>query len=199
VQFRMSTRPSATFLKSVVRLEDLPEDDKPQIALVGRSNVGKSSLINNLVGVKGLAKTSSTPGLTQALNFFEVNRRYYLVDLPGYGYARKSGERREHFLALITDYLQRSSNLKLVLLVIDARVGLTELDVAMLKFLQKAKLTFLMVINKSDKLGREAQAKLMRTLGAAHAGVDMVLFSTQKNVNRGALIAVIEKALQTRA
>lgn len=195
----MSTRPSATFLKSVVRLEDLPEDDKPQIALVGRSNVGKSSLINNLVGVKGLAKTSSTPGLTQALNFFEVNRRYYLVDLPGYGYARKSGERREHFLALITDYLQRSSNLKLVLLVIDARVGLTELDVAMLKFLQKAKLSFLMVINKSDKLGREAQAKLMRTLGAAHPGVDMVLFSTQKNVNRGALIAVIEKALQTRA
>ena len=195
----MSTKPSATFLKSVVRLEDLPEDDKPQIALVGRSNVGKSSLINNLVGVKGLAKTSSTPGLTQALNFFEVNRRYYLVDLPGYGYARKSGERREHFLALITDYLQRSSNLRLVLHVIDARVGLTELDVAMLKFLQKAKLPFLMVVNKADKLGREAQAKLMRTLSAAHAGVDMVLFSTQKNVNRGALIAVIEKALQTRA
>lgn len=195
----MSTKPSATFLKSVVRLEDLPEDDKPQIALVGRSNVGKSSLINNLVGVKGLAKTSSTPGLTQALNFFEVNRRYYLVDLPGYGYARKSGERREHFLALITDYLQRSSNLKLVLHVIDARIGLTELDLAMLKFLQKAKLPFQMVVNKSDKLGKEASVKLMRKLATEHPGVDMLLFSTQKNVNRGLLIGTIEKALQTRA
>src|SRR5688572_2024199 len=195
----MSTKPSATFLKSVVRLEDLPEDDKPQIALVGRSNVGKSSLINNLVGVKGLAKTSSTPGLTQALNFFDVNRRYYLVDLPGYGYARKSGERREHFLALITDYLQRSSNLKLVLHVIDARIGLTELDIAMLKFLQKAKLPFQMVINKSDKLGKEASVKLMRKLAAEHPGLDMLLFSTQKNVNRGLLIGTIEKALQTRA
>lgn len=190
---------SATFLKSVVRLEDLPEDDKPQIALVGRSNVGKSSLINNLVGVKGLAKTSSMPGLTQALNFFEVNRRYYLVDLPGYGYARKSGERREHFLALITDYLQRSSNLKLVLHVIDARIGLTELDLAMLKFLQKAKLPFQMVINKSDKLGKEASVKLMRKLAAEYPGLDMLLFSTQKNVNRGLLIGTIEKALQTRA
>ena len=195
----MSTKPSATFLKSVVRLEDLPEDDKPQIALVGRSNVGKSSLINNLVGVKGLAKTSSTPGLTQALNFFDVNRRYYLVDLPGYGYARKSGERREHFLALITDYLQRSSNLKLVLHVIDARIGLTELDIAMLKFLQKAKLPFQMVINKSDKLGKEASVKLMRKLAKEHPGLDMLLFSTQKNVNRGLLIGTIEKALQTRA
>jgi GTP-binding protein len=191
----MSTKPSATFLKSVVRLEDLPEDDRPQIALVGRSNVGKSSLINNLVGVKGLAKTSSMPGLTQALNFFDVNRRYYLVDLPGYGYARKSGERREHFLTLITDYLQRSSNLKLVLLVIDARIGLTELDEAMLKFLRKAKLPFHMVVNKSDKLGKEASVKLMRKLVADYPGIDMLLFSTQKNVNRGLLIDAIAKAM----
>lgn len=196
---RMSVKPSATFLKSVVRLEDLPEDDKPQIALVGRSNVGKSSLINNLVGVKGLAKTSSMPGLTQALNFFEVNKRHYLVDLPGYGYARKSGERRQHFLALITDYLQRSSNLRLVLLVVDARLGFTELDEAMFAFLQKAKLPFLVVVNKSDKLGREASTKLMRALAAKHPGVDMLLFSTQKNDNRGPLIAAIEKAVSQRA
>jgi GTP-binding protein len=195
----MSTKPSATFLKSVVRLEDLPEDDKPQIALVGRSNVGKSSLINNLVGVKGLAKTSSMPGLTQALNFFEVNKRHYLVDLPGYGYARKSGERRQHFLTLITDYLQRSSNLKLVLLVVDARIGFTDLDEAMFAFLKKAKLPFLVVVNKSDKLGREASVKLMRTLAAGHAGAAMILFSTQKNENRGALIAAIEKATSQRA
>lgn len=195
----MSVKPSATFLKSVVRLEDLPEDDKPQIALVGRSNVGKSSLINNLVGVKGLAKTSSMPGLTQALNFFEVNKRHYLVDLPGYGYARKSGERRQHFLALITDYLQRSSNLRLVLLVVDARLGFTELDEAMFAFLQKAKLPFLVVVNKSDKLGREASTKLMRALAAKHPGVDMLLFSTQKNDNRGPLIAAIEKAVSQRA
>ncbi|MEY4744322.1 MAG: putative GTP-binding protein EngB [Candidatus Parcubacteria bacterium] len=189
-------QPSAVFLKSVVRLADLPDDDKPQIALVGRSNVGKSSLVNHLAGVKDIARVSSAPGLTQALNFFELNRAYYLVDLPGYGYASKSKERREHFLALITDYLQRARQLRLVFLVVDARVGMTDLDEKMLHFLQRAGIEFVMVVNKSDKLSRGKSLALVRALSAKNPGVTCILHSTSAKAGRGDLLAAIEKALK---
>lgn len=188
-------QPTATFLKSFTRLDDLPDDDKPQVALVGRSNVGKSSLINHLTGVKGLANVSSWPGRTQQFVFFEVRKKYYLVDLPGYGFARKSREAREAFTAMITDYLQRTRMLRLAIVVIDARTGPTDLDDAMLRFLEKARIPHLMVVNKSDKLPRSAAQKLEKDLRARHAGIDVLLASAASGESRGKLLAAVERAL----
>src|SRR5690606_32313186 len=95
-----------SFLKSVVSLDGLPDDDRPHVVMVGRSNVGKSSLINALAGVKGLARVSAEPGRTQTLNFYSLDKTYYLVDLPGYGYAKTSKAKRVEFAELILNYLR---------------------------------------------------------------------------------------------
>lgn len=188
-------KPSATFVKSFTRLDDLPDDDKPQVALVGRSNVGKSSLINHLTGVKGLANVSSWPGRTQQFVFFEVKKTYYLVDLPGYGFARRSREARDAFTAMITDYLQRTRMLKLALVVIDARTGPTDLDDAMLRFLEEAKIRHLLVANKTDKLSKNDLRTLEESLRGRHPGLTIFYTSTAGGDARGPLLEAIETAL----
>src|SRR5690349_474674 len=118
---------NVTFLKSAPHIEDLPESNKPHIAFVGRSNVGKSSLLNDLAGTKGLAKVSSQPGRTQMVNLFDVDNRFFLVDLPGYGYAKASKTARDRYSDLIRDYLWQAHQIRLVVLVIDSRLGPTDL------------------------------------------------------------------------
>ncbi len=186
---------SAVFTKSITKVEDLPENNHPQIAFVGRSNVGKSSLINHLVNQVGLARTSSTPGMTQTINLFEVGRRWYLVDLPGYGYAIKSEEKKAFFLKLITDYLQRAQFLKLVFLVIDTTVGPTELDDKMAKFLAAAKLPFAFILNKTDKPRQGVALKLTRLIEKTYPGVPYFLHALSDKRSRGTLIAAMEKVL----
>lgn len=189
-------QPSAVFVKSFTSLDDLPDDDKPQVAFVGRSNVGKSSLINHLTGQKDLAKVSAYPGRTSSFVFFEVQKRYYLVDLPGYGYAKRSQEERDAFLAMITEYLQRTRMLRLALVVIDARIGPTDLDERMLGFLQAAKIPFAMVVNKVDKLSRSEVAALESGLAARYPGVKALLTSTEARTDRGPLLRAIEDAVR---
>jgi GTP-binding protein len=110
-------------------------DGLPQVAFVGRSNVGKSSLMNRLLGRKGLARTSSTPGRTRAVHYFLVNRRFYFVDLPGYGYAKVSKSAREEFAQLVDRYFRRTPEPPLVILIVDAKVGPTPLDVQAREYL----------------------------------------------------------------
>lgn len=142
----------AAYLKSALLPKDFPKDGRPEIAFAGRSNVGKSSLLNTLFERKALAKTSKTPGKTRTLNFFDVNSRWYFVDLPGYGFAKVAKSLRDTWGKAMTDYLMTREPLKLVVQLIDARHKPTELDHQMLDLLEEAQRPTLIVATKFDKL-----------------------------------------------
>ncbi len=186
-----------SFIKSVFDLEDMPDSERPHVALVGRSNVGKSSLVNALAGQSGLARVSAEPGRTQTLNFYELERGYFLVDLPGYGFARGRKGRRELFTKLITDYLQETKHLKLVFVVIDSRVGPTELDLGMLQFLKTAEIPFAVIASKIDKLTNSEAAALKRTLAADHPGLQVFYHTIKDSKGRSQIKEAIEKAIRS--
>lgn len=142
------------FVISAFNFEQFPEDNKPEIAFVGRSNVGKSSLINKLLNRKKLAKTSSTPGKTKAINFFEVNESFRFVDLPGYGFAAVSKETKNQWPNLIENYLKKRKNLKCVIHIIDIRHEPTDLDELMCFWLKNNNIPALIAATKSDKLSK---------------------------------------------
>jgi len=139
------------FVLGVAGLEQLPEADRAEVAFAGRSNVGKSSLINTLTNRKDLARTSNTPGRTQQLNFFDLGGLMYLVDMPGYGYAKVSKSQRNEWTQLIFDYLQGRPNLRRVFILIDARHGLKDTDEELMDMLDKAAVTYQIVLTKCDK------------------------------------------------
>lgn len=143
---------SAVFIKSATSPEHYPRDGRPEIAFMGRSNVGKSSLINSLLGVKGLAKTSSTPGRTQLINFFLINDAFYFVDLPGYGYARVPSDIKRTWGPMIEKYLASRPNLVLSIVITDSRHEPSKLDLLMKEWLMQRGLPFIIVATKADKL-----------------------------------------------
>jgi len=143
---------TADFIKSVADVKQIPKEPYPHIAIVGRSNVGKSSLINFMVNRKKLAQVSSTPGKTALLNFFLINNLFYLVDFPGYGYARRSQSERERWAKLIESYLDKVEALRAVILLIDVRRGFDEQDRDFIAWLQLHKHVVLVVYTKCDKL-----------------------------------------------
>jgi GTP-binding protein len=142
-----------TFVKGVVRIADLPNDGTPEIAFAGRSNVGKSSLINALTGRTSLARVSVTPGRTRELNFFTLGKdgAFYLVDMPGYGYAKASKAQVKGWTRLIGDYLRGRRELKRVFLLIDARHGIKDNDKETMKLLDEAAVSYQVVLTKADK------------------------------------------------
>lgn len=143
---------SAVFIKSAPSPEHYPRDGRPEIAFMGRSNVGKSSLINSLLGAKGLAKTSSTPGRTQLINFFLINEMFSFVDLPGYGYARVPSEVKREWGPMIEKYLATRPNLVLSILITDLRHEPSKLDLLMRDWLIGKGRPFVIVATKADKL-----------------------------------------------
>jgi len=147
---------SASFYKSVFEMKNLPENNFPQIAFAGRSNVGKSSLLNALVEQKNLAKTSSTPGKTQMLNFFLINNNLFFVDLPGYGYAQASKKTITRWGKLIEDYIKNSENLKGLIQIIDIRHPPFPSDLELLEWLNFLGKKVLIVLTKKDKLSKSA-------------------------------------------
>jgi GTP-binding protein len=155
----------AQFLASSAGPADMPPPGPPELAFAGRSNVGKSSAINALTGRKRLAFTSKTPGRTQTINFFELGAGARLVDLPGYGYAKVPHAVRAGWRTLVGSYVQSRATLAGVVLVMDARHPLTELDLQLIEFLGDARL--LALLSKADKLSRQAQAKTLATVSAA--------------------------------
>jgi GTP-binding protein len=155
---------SAIFVKGATRPDQYPNDRRPEIAFIGRSNVGKSSLINSLLGVRGLARTSSTPGRTQLINFFLVNDAFYFVDLPGYGYARAPAEVRREWGPMAEKYLAARPNLVLSIVITDSRHEPTKLDLLMTEWLQARRRPFIIIATKADKLSANGlKANIGRT------------------------------------
>ena len=148
---------SARYITSVVTKEKLIMDEIPEISFVGRSNVGKSSLINNLTSIKNLAKTSQVPGLTKMVNYFDINDgQLRFVDLPGYGYAKVGRKQKDVWSSLMGDYLSLSNSLKLVFLLVDIRHEPSELDLMMVNYLISQKIPFAVIATKADKLSKSA-------------------------------------------
>lgn len=168
---------SAEFALGVAALRQLPKDHFKEIAFLGRSNVGKSSLINKLVSRKSLARPSSDPGKTREMNYYLVNKQFYFVDLPGYGYAKVPEQIRSSWGQMIEQYLKTRENLSLVVQMIDSRHDPTELDMMMVGWLEYYEIPFVVVLTKSDKLPR---SKMPTYLKNAHAAFQR--FSLCRNV-----------------
>jgi GTP-binding protein len=168
------------------------------VAFLGRSNVGKSSLINHILGVKGLARTSSTPGRTQSLNYFLVNGRFYFVDLPGYGFARVPRDVREAWGEMVTGYLAKRDTLVLSIQIVDSRHEPTKLDLQLREWLTAYAKPHLTVATKSDKLSQNLLSKNLRrareVLGAQGSG-EVVAYSAVTGFGRERVWRTIEEAL----
>jgi len=159
---------SAALAITAVEAKGFPRDGLPQIALAGRSNAGKSSLINALVGSKSLARSSRTPGKTRLLNFYLVNDAFYLVDLPGWGYARLGGEERRNIEGILRGYFDAAPELKGVLYLVDPRVPDSPVDKAALEWLTEKQAPLLVLASKADKLGKVDLANALKRIQTLH-------------------------------
>ncbi len=190
---------STEFVTSVGRLDQLPKDGLPEIAFAGRSNVGKSSLLNTLFNRKRLAMVSSTPGKTRTLNFYKVNGKIYFVDLPGYGYAKVSKSLHAEWKQLVEKYVIASTRLKGVVVLTDIRHPLTQLDLELLEWLNYVSIPFIVIGTKSDKLSGNKLAVRMKdnlaTLKSFGAG-KMIPFSIVSRRGKAELLRELDFMLK---
>lgn len=180
---------------TAVRITQYPLDNKLEFLLVGKSNVGKSSFINTLLNRKNFARTSSNPGKTQTLNFYLCNDDFYLIDVPGYGFANVSHKQQEKFGMMIEEYLKSRPNLKHVFLLVDYRHKPSENDILMYSFLKYYNLPVTIVCTKYDKikkLGREKQDKLIKGIFDIALGDEIVNFSSVTKVGKDRVYEIIE-------
>lgn len=181
---------------SAVRQSQYPTDNKPEFLLVGRSNVGKSSFINSIIERRNYARVSGKPGKTQTLNFYNVNDDFYLVDVPGYGFASVSKERQQKFGMMIEEYITNRSNLKQVFLLIDFRHKPTNDDLLMYNFLKYYNLDITIVATKVDKIGktlREKQEKLIKDTLSITENDNFILFSSSTKLGKNSVTDIISK------
>ena len=181
-----------------VRVSQYPDNNRPEFLILGRSNVGKSSFINCLVNRKNIARTSSKPGKTQTLNFYNIDNICYLVDVPGYGYAAVSDKKQEKFGIMIEEYIMNRPNLKHVFLLVDYRHKPTENDLIMYDFLKYYHLSVTVVCTKYDKVKKSAkdkQDKLISSTIDVAMGDDIVNFSKITKQGRDRIIQIIESKL----
>ncbi len=181
---------TAKFVKGIIGTDEILRDGKRQIAFVGRSNVGKSSVINSLVGIKKLAKSSATPGRTQEINFFLINDKVYFVDLPGYGFAKISKKQREKIRKMIIWYLSYAETKPCkVVLIIDAKVGIKEFDLDMLDLLKKENIATVVVANKMDKVKNKDSYKIIGKIeNDLDEKVTVISYSAKTNQNKDRLL-----------
>ena len=196
---KLFSRP-VTFLLGVAQLEQLPPEDKTEICFAGRSNVGKSSLINAVTGRKDLARTSNTPGRTQQLNYFDLDGACHIVDLPGYGFAQAPKDIVETWQNLIKQYLRGRVTLRRVFVLIDSRHGFMKADLEMMKVLDESAVTYQIVLTKADKLKKGQLEKRIKEVVKAlvkHPAALPKIFATssEKNTGLGELRAEISSLL----
>ena len=180
---------------SAVRRSQYPTDNKPEYLLVGRSNVGKSSFINTLVNRKNYARTSSTPGKTQTINFYLANEKFYLVDAPGYGFATLSKEKQKKFGLMMEDYLENRKNLKQVFMLVDFRHKPTSDDIDMYNYLKYYKIPVTIVATKIDKIGitlQQKQRKMILDSLDMVVGDDFIMFSNVTKEGKDEVLRKIE-------
>ncbi len=188
---------SVNFEKGVVSHSALPKDGTFEVAFAGRSNVGKSSVMNSLLGRSKVAKVSKTPGRTREVNFFKINESFYFVDLPGYGYAKASGYSRAIWAPLILKYLEEREELKAVVLILDVRRKPNDEDLTLVDFLREVGATTVVVVNKCDKLPLQQRQKQIKII-ADHLHLqahDLVQFSVSKGQGRDSLWKTLELLL----
>ena len=178
---------SAVFMRGLKGDNEILNDGVPQVAFIGRSNAGKSSLINSLTGVKGLARTSSSPGLTQELNVFRINHSHYFIDLPGYGFAKITLEKLEKLNKLIYWYLFDSQHTPKVVLIIDGEVGPTQDDLGMLKFLEERGKEIVVVANKVDKIKKSQYFNQMKKIAEQIGPHKIIQYSSKAKKGMGEL------------
>ncbi|MBO5838595.1 MAG: YihA family ribosome biogenesis GTP-binding protein [Bacteroidales bacterium] len=191
---------TAEFVKSSQYLEQCPQPDMPEFAFIGRSNVGKSSLINMLVDKKDLAKTSSQPGKTQLINHFLINEEWYLVDLPGYGYAKTSMENRKKWRKMIEDYLLKRVNLLTVFVLVDSRLEPQKIDLEFINFLGENQVPITLIFTKTDKQSakktEESLERFKESLSEYWEELPkIILTSSEKRVGREEVLETIENII----
>jgi GTP-binding protein len=186
---------SAQFFKSIFSLAELPKDNFPQVAFAGKSNVGKSSLINVLCNQKKLAQISKTPGKTKALNFFTINNNLYFVDLPGYGYAKVSKQFRQIWSELIEGYMKNCKQIRGIVFILDLRHPPSEDDLQMKVFLDHYQLDYLTVLTKADKLSSTEKSQNLNIFQEVLKSDDFVVFSAQTKEGKNKILGWIKSLL----
>jgi GTP-binding protein len=185
---------SARFVKSATRPDEFPRDQRSEIAFCGRSNIGKSSLLNKLTESAGLARTSSTPGRTQTVNFFIINERIYFVDLPGYGYAKVPKTVKQTLGPMIEQYLQDREQLKLVLMLVDSRMPPRDSDVMMKQWLDHHWIPNKVVLTKTDKLSNNELVHSLRQGAETLNTKEIIAFSAVTGAGKDKILAGIDAA-----
>lgn len=187
---------NATFIKSCPNRNEKPQAQKPEVLIVGRSNVGKSSLINALTQKKKLAFTSSKPGHTRLLNYYDIDNKFYLVDAPGYGYAKGGIDLDRLFAEMMSSYFDSNTDLKLVLILLDARRELSEDDFEIVEYVKENNIPFALVITKYDKVNQKEKSALNRYLKEMGLANEQVFYtSILKNDSLSLLKKGIENSL----
>jgi GTP-binding protein len=186
---------SARFVKSATRPDEFPRDERPEIAFCGRSNIGKSSLLNTLTNTHGLARTSSSPGRTQTINFFLIDERAYFVDLPGYGYAKVPKAIKKHFGTMIESYLGSREQLKLTLMLVDSRMAPTESDILMKQWLDHHRIPNAVILTKADKISRSQLNQALRTGAKTLNTKEIIPFSAVTNSGKDEILTRIRTAI----
>lgn len=182
---------SASFVKSINGTDGILYDSRFQVAFVGRSNVGKSSVINSLVGKK-LARSSKTPGKTKRLDFFLINNKIYFVDLPGYGFAHASAETKEHYRKLMMWYFEYADVKKrMVVHIIDSVVGCMDFDRQMTEYLDSLHIPHIILANKKDKLSKHDQKKHLEDIRHACGSVPVIAYSAKTNEGKNEVLTTI--------
>ena len=187
----------AEFLKSAFKEDDWPRDSLPEIAFLGRSNVGKSSLINSLLSVRGLARTSSTPGRTQSLNFFQINDKLRFVDFPGFGYARVPKEIKSSWGEMATSYLAKRPQLVLSIHIVDSRHEPTKQDLQLHEWLEESSRPRLIVATKSDKLSNNELRKNLERIARVLNDDSVMAYSAKSGRGREELWRAIRNAIES--
>lgn len=190
------------FVKSVFKLDELPKRQLPSIILCGRSNVGKSSFINSFFNRKDLAKVSSTPGKTRSINFYEIDDKFYIVDLPGYGYAKSSKTERKHWADLIEAFMTNSKSIKLAIHFIDSRYEPTQLDLYLNMLLHNLEIPYIILLSKVDKLNQSEIAAARKNLTKKFPDLDYnsqsVLYSSVTNRGKKEVAALFNEMFYGR-